>query len=344
MLFHAGALWRLSELAWLPRIDFVSSVSGGSIAAGVLAAAWKRLKFRQSGTAENFETVVVAPLRDLASRTIDRRAIILGALLPGSSAATIIEHALAKYAVGSHCISTLPDRPRFIINATSLQSGSSWRFSKPYMRDYRVGSVETPIVPLARAVAASAAFPPFLSPASLYIARDAWTSIETGTFEVPPSHLVLTDGGVYDNLGLDSIIRRCSVILVSDGGGQMRPQLHVARDWPRQLLRVLSVVDNQVRNLRKRMLIDGYESKRYSGCYWGMRTNISAYKTEKCLPVPIDQTRSLAQIPTRLRHLPDLLQDKLINWGYSVCDAAMRRWVCPDALPPDNFPYPASAV
>ena len=36
MLFHVGALWRLYEAGWLPKIDRISSVSGGSITAAVL--------------------------------------------------------------------------------------------------------------------------------------------------------------------------------------------------------------------------------------------------------------------------------------------------------------------
>ena len=36
MVFHLGALWRLNELGYLPRLDRISSVSGGSITAGVL--------------------------------------------------------------------------------------------------------------------------------------------------------------------------------------------------------------------------------------------------------------------------------------------------------------------
>jgi NTE family protein len=39
-----------------------------------------------------------------------------------------------------------------VINATNIQSGVLWRFSKPYMGDYRVGLVERPALPLARAV------------------------------------------------------------------------------------------------------------------------------------------------------------------------------------------------
>src|SRR3990167_4758947 len=43
MLYHAGALWRLNELGLLSQLKRVSSVSGGSIAAGVLALQWKDL-------------------------------------------------------------------------------------------------------------------------------------------------------------------------------------------------------------------------------------------------------------------------------------------------------------
>ena len=43
MLFHVGVVWRLHDAGWLPRLDRVSSVSGGSIAAGTLALAWPRI-------------------------------------------------------------------------------------------------------------------------------------------------------------------------------------------------------------------------------------------------------------------------------------------------------------
>src|SRR5260370_36738192 len=43
MLFHLGALWRLNELGYLPKLERVSSVSGGSITAAVLGMNWTRL-------------------------------------------------------------------------------------------------------------------------------------------------------------------------------------------------------------------------------------------------------------------------------------------------------------
>src|SRR6266446_4769699 len=76
MLFHLGALWRLNELGYLPKLARISSVSGGSITAGVLGMNWKHLDFDRTGVSPNFIEVVVAPIRRLASVTIDQWAII----------------------------------------------------------------------------------------------------------------------------------------------------------------------------------------------------------------------------------------------------------------------------
>ena len=51
MLFHIGTLWRLNDFGYLPKLDRVSSVSGGSITAGVLGLNWNRLTFDGSGVA-----------------------------------------------------------------------------------------------------------------------------------------------------------------------------------------------------------------------------------------------------------------------------------------------------
>src|SRR5436853_4611803 len=71
MLFHLGALWRLNELGCLTKLDRISSVSGGSITAGVLAVNWPHLDFDRDGIAQQFIPLVVDPVRNLASKTID---------------------------------------------------------------------------------------------------------------------------------------------------------------------------------------------------------------------------------------------------------------------------------
>src|SRR5712692_5228294 len=82
MLFHLGTIWRLNELGILKKLDRVSSVSGGSITAGVLGFAWNKLTFDTNGIANNFGDLVLTPIRELAGDTIDAGSIIKGLLLP----------------------------------------------------------------------------------------------------------------------------------------------------------------------------------------------------------------------------------------------------------------------
>jgi NTE family protein len=59
MLFHVGCLWRLNEMGMLPKLDRISSVSGGSITAGVLGSNWKDLEFDRNGVAQQFDELLV---------------------------------------------------------------------------------------------------------------------------------------------------------------------------------------------------------------------------------------------------------------------------------------------
>ena len=155
MLFHLGALWRLNEAGCLPSIQRISSVSGGSICAGVLGLNWSRLEFDANGVSRHFESEVVAPIRSLAGRTIDVPVIIGGLLMPGSISERLAA-AFRKNLFGKSTLQDLPDDPpRVVINVANVQTGALWRFMKPYMRDYRVGEVRNPRTELARAVAAS---------------------------------------------------------------------------------------------------------------------------------------------------------------------------------------------
>ena len=163
MLFHLGALWRLNEVGYLPKLQQVSSVSGGSITAAYLGLKWNSLNFDEKGVALSFESECVAGIRDVSRETIDVRAAV-SKLWFGGSVAARVAGAYRKHLFGNATLQCLPDSPLFIFNATNLQSGALWVFSKEYMGDWRVGRVRNPNLPLAIAVAASSAFPPFLSP------------------------------------------------------------------------------------------------------------------------------------------------------------------------------------
>src|ERR1700761_7427310 len=126
MVFHLGVLHRLNDGGYLPKLDRVSSVSGGSITAGVLGLNWKKLTFVQD-VATNFEDVIAKSVRTLAAHTIDVGSVLSGVFGVGSVADKVAE-AYRKFLFGNSTLQNLPDRPRFVINATNIQSKSLWRF------------------------------------------------------------------------------------------------------------------------------------------------------------------------------------------------------------------------
>lgn len=328
MVFHVGALIRLNEVGLLSRLNRISSVSGGSITAGALALTWSKLKF-QNGIAQNMAPFVDL-VRTMADRTVDAGAVVGGILFPGSISdrvAAAYDATLFRGATLQDLPDEAPGTPRFVINATNVQSSVLWRFSKPYMGDHRVGLFANPDVKLAAAVAASSAFPPILSPMTLPL---------SGKPDVPGKDLqgkpfttrvVLSDGGVYDNLGLETISKRYTTLLVSDAGQKIAPEDDPHHDWARHAVRILDIVDNQVRSLRKRHLIDDYETGRHSGTYWGIRTQFEDYRVEDTLGCAAKNASPLAEIATRLEAMSRAEQDRLMNWGYAISDAALRKHI-----------------
>lgn len=373
MLFHAGVLIRLNEMGILPKLSRVSSVSGGSITAAVLGFKWKHLDFdRITGVADNFIPQVIAPLRAFAGVTVDREAILTGIATPGLSVSDRVVSAYKERLFGHATLQDLPDDqtpdahgnkpPRFVINATNVQTGTLMRFSRPYLADYSIGMVRKPEVPLAVAVAASSAFPPFLSPLPLACERMTFDpTVQAAAAFTDPKYrkkIILTDGGVYDNLGIETVWKRYRHVLVSDAGQKMGGEIAPKRNWPLHLKRILDVVDNQVRSLRKRQILDAFANPNdiHKGTYWSIRENIALYPVprvepgdlslfEACAPAV---TQKLAMIPTRLAELPSEDQDHLCNWGYAACDAAIRAWCLPflqsdyslNITPPRDFPFP----
>src|ERR1051325_488812 len=90
--------------------------------------------------------------------------------MPARSISDEVTQAYRDHLFGNATLQDLPadsEGPRFVINATNVQTKVLWRFSKPFMGDYRVGLIRNPTLQLAVAVGASSAFPPVLSPVKI---------------------------------------------------------------------------------------------------------------------------------------------------------------------------------
>jgi NTE family protein len=365
MLFSLGSLWRLNEMGWLSKLDMITSVSGGSILNGVLATRWKRLQWENrpvGRVATNFASEVAVPIQALASRTLDVAAGLEGLLSLFSTISDKVVEAYDEHLFDGATLQDLPPfeagkNPRFLFYATSLQTGSSVRMEQKRVADYKVGEIPNPKLSLARVVAASSAFPPVLSPVEFELEPGLWDSFG-GTAPLFANvnyrkRLVLTDGGVYDNMGLQAL-ERCHTRLVSDAGAPLDMQHDPASDWTRQAVRVLDIVTEQTRALRRGELIDQFERARTAapgtadaarrGAYWGITTKIGAYALAETLTRDSDVTGALKLIRTRLNEFSPKEQGQLINWGYALTDAAMRAWVVPDAASATTWPIAEFAL
>src|SRR5438874_5369854 len=146
--------------------------------------------------------------------------------------------------------------------------------------------------------------------------------------------------GVYDNLGLETLDKRCKTLLVSDAGAPFVVDPDPSKTWVKQTLRAFDIATNQARALRTRALIDDFRSGAHRGSYWGITTLVADYQVADALPVSPEATRYLSSMRTRLNPFTDAEQCRLINGGYALCDAAMRKYVIPGAGPAPRWPYP----
>lgn len=286
MLFHLGSIIRINELGLLGQLKRVSSVSGGSIVAALLGLKWSQLTWTEGEhkVATNLDELVVKPIQELAGHTLDADLRTVMSALGGWGLGTfgeawhfaegvmqrltgvnyrdklagITKHFTAinagsklsdiydRHLFQGKTLQDLPESPFFYINATNVQTGNLWIFSKRKMGDTKIGFVASPTVKLADAVAASSAFPPFLSPFVLPLTgKENWLEViptndpeseflaETLPVNVDPTsidhfdedhealktipstqQIYLSDGGVYDNIGIDTAWKRYKLLLV----------------------------------------------------------------------------------------------------------------------------------
>lgn len=343
-LFALGSLWRLNDAKILGRLDRMTSVSGGSIAMGILAHRWTLLEFID-GRATNFSNVIAAPIRKFCSQTIDISAGLWGKLTPFKTAGDFLADRYKKDLFGDAGIKSLPvadgNAPKFTFYATNMQTGRSFRFRQDMMADYMLGVSRMRDVPLAVAVAASSAFPPIFSPVILKTDPIDWSKgADLPNLETLRKRIVLADGGVYDNMGLEALIDNVDIALVSDAGAPFKVDETPFEDDLLQLGRVRDILIDQTRALRKRWFISELDAGRKRGAYWGIGTALRDYPAGPRMPANVTTSAALEMVPTRLKAFEPELQGHLINWGYALCDVALRTRVGWDLPLPSSWPIP----
>jgi NTE family protein len=238
--FHLGCLRALHDLGILQQVKVLSTVSGGSVIGALYAATDAPFPEFESRVRAMLARGLAGPTIRTAFFTAEGPKALLSAVLTGAinvgflalsrllwllSLAAPPEHRakfrlenwhppLRRFASRTTILCRAIDneifkgarlaglkgrRPFLIINAAELRTGSAFYFTARDSGSWRLGRLALTDVSLAYAVAASAAYPMFL-PAFDEIApfdrRDGSRRVE---------RISLTDGGVYDNLGLSPL-------------------------------------------------------------------------------------------------------------------------------------------
>ncbi len=354
-LFHLGALRRLNELGILTRIDTFTSVSGGSIVAAHLAALAARAPWPDPGTPlADWERRVAAPFRAFTKHNV-RTGPIVRRFLPWNlrHGSVGVEELAKQYErrLTPVRFPDLPEHPRFVFCATDMTFGTNWVFdtrasggAKGRLGDYQAGYARPlPDWPVARAVAASSCFPPVFAPLPVGLDPKGFAG---GAYRKPDRDALvagirLSDGGVYDNMGLEPVWKDHRVVLVSDGGGVFDGAADRGLLW--RVQRYTAIVERQSRGLRKRWLIAGFLSGALEGTYWGIGGTTDHYQSPTPgYPAPlVDDV--VSEVRTDLDAFSDAEIAVLENHGYLMAEAAIGRHapaLIAPAPPPPAVPHP----
>lgn len=288
MAFHLGCMRALHDRGILDMVKVISTVSGGS----VIGACWAyrgesfdefdrhvvsvlrrglqwdivREAFLSRQAPRILATLVVtgglsillATVTFLLTRArrwagfptghIERFVTRLGGRLPiWGSLTTAFEAALERRLFGKRIVTDVQRAGlTAIVNASDLKTGTAFRFGSARSGGWRYGTIVGGAPTVAKAVAASAAFPILLPPL-----------VETFEFERKGQRwhetVSLTDGGVYDNLGVavlepgradDAIFRHPVTHLISlnAGSGQFPGSEDRHFWWPGRVAQSFSAV------------------------------------------------------------------------------------------------------
>jgi NTE family protein len=256
--FHLGVFRKLQSMGLLWKLDVVSCVSGGSIAGAFLATHW-----RDDAALDRLEHY-------LRTTSIAVSSAIAGILDPFESRLDKLAAAYDRDLFKKKTLDTLKDGPRLYLNATNLASGNMFFFvageGKPTeMGEHELGTGPADRFPIARAVAASSAFPPVFPPLKL----------SKGDYDVPDvDFITLTDGGVYDNLGANPLFRdrnALDIALISDAGAPFQIESQPT-EWGSIVIKEsINILMEQVRGLQfKRLELAGKANARPRGLWFSI--------------------------------------------------------------------------
>ena len=242
MAFHLGCLRAMHDRGLLSQVEVLSTVSGGSVIGAMYAYSndsfeefetrvraalqrgfvWgiarrtllSRRLFQIPGTKLTSGLVanatftarfLLGTVESLLPRDSKARGLLSQRLQPPFrrwvSRTQAFEHTLRDLLFGDSLVTAeRRGQLNIVMNACELRTGTAFRFGSRESGSWRFGVIDTNNVPVATAVAASAAYPALLP------AIDRYFHFITREGNRRQDRVILTDGGVYENLGVSCMI------------------------------------------------------------------------------------------------------------------------------------------
>lgn len=358
--FHLGCLRALHDEGVLEEVCTISAVSGGSVLAALycsysgdfasferhVRSILKRGLLRPAigvalTTAEGPKALVsaICMIADRCAATLVRITPFLFSrklndeekwpnipiFLRSASRTTILRRVFSNIFKGKLLIELRDDRPKLIITACELQHKSAFYFTAEAVGSWRLGVGDPANIELADAVAASAAYPGLLP--SIDKSMDFTKSGRKSRRRV-----ILTDGGVYDNLGLAplwpdrdprisiSVGSHDRIIACRAGYGLAKGPVSVF--WPSRMLAVLFSALARAENIGVNRLFDHLKSGNLKGVllpYLGQ--DDSQIKSK---PPGFIAADAVADYPTDFSGMSDEWINKLAGRGDMLTRALLR--------------------
>jgi NTE family protein len=223
----------------------------------------------------------------------------------------------------------LPEKPRFVFLASDMRFRDQWVFDTGLRR---VGSSSAGYGPLgdwslAQAVGASSCVPGAFG---VVHAKQEPSALTGGSYAEPDrdrlvGEIDLSDGGMFDNLGLEPVWRDHETVLVSDAAPSFKPDPDVGWLW--SALRQGVILLEQATEVRKRWLVSSFIEETLKGAYWGIASRPESYELE---PPPAAYSHALirdfiAPIRIDLDVFSPGEIGVLENHGYLMTDIALRK-------------------
>lgn len=345
-VFHLGVLRHLAQQRRLEDVAHISTVSGGSL---IVGAIFSHAGF-QWPHSEQYLKEIYPALRErltsgdlLSLRALGWKGAVRESFRILFRRAEILPKVLASQWGVSGSMKDLPDSPEWHINATCYETGKNWRFSKKMMGDWQFGRHFSPDVPIANAIAASAAVPYAIGALRIDLPEHGWWETDPATRKPlrqksPLMRRVrLWDGGAYENMGLEAIykpnggLQDCDFLICSDASGPLgvpKPFSLVGMAQGKlNSPRLFDIASDQIRALRSRMLIGSIARGEVKGVIVRMGTSMRKFGMDPDMlkeRLTDEQSSMSLNYPTNLTRISEVDFDLLSRHGFEVSEATMN--------------------